>query len=141
MIAAPAITVGVSYRAGTGTGGTMAAMPELGMSVLPGSVVAAHLQASAATLADGTAGPRADACVGTAGELTTIVEHLVAGQRHISAALSQLAGYTRARGLDPALFEVLRASAEAAGHSADALAESRPLVQLVLDVIGAETRL
>jgi hypothetical protein len=119
----------------------MAAMPDLEMPVLPGSVVASHLQASAASLAAGTAGMRADACVGTAGELAAIVDHLVAGQRCLRAALSQLAGYTRDRGLDPALFEVLVAAAEATGHSADALAESRPLVQLVLDVTGAETRL
>jgi hypothetical protein len=119
----------------------MAAMPDLEMPVLPGSVVASHLQASAASLAAGTAGMRADACVGTAGELAAIVDHLVAGQRCLRAALSQLAGYTRDRGLDPALFEVLVAAAEAAGHSADALAESRPLVQVVLDVTGAETRL
>ncbi|HET9144356.1 hypothetical protein [Actinophytocola sp.] len=116
-------------------------MPDLGMSVFPGSVVAAHLQASAASLADGTAARTADACVGTAGELAAIVDHLVAGQRSLRAALSHLAEYTRDHGLDPALFEVLSASAAAAGHSADAIAESRPLLQVVLDVTGPETRL
>lgn len=119
----------------------MTGMPELGMSVLPGSVVAAHLQASAAALADGTAPERVGACVGTAGELATIIEHVVAGQRYLSAALAQLGDYVGARRVDPALVEVLGAAAEAAGHSADALAESRSLVQVVLDVTGADTHL
>ena len=111
------------------------------MSVLPGSVVASHLRASAAGLADGTVAGRADACVGTPGELAAIIDGLVAGQRHIAAALDNLAGYVRDHRLDGALTEVLRAAAEASGYSADALAESRPLLQVVLDVTGPETRL
>lgn len=111
------------------------------MSVLPGSVVASHLEASAAGLADGTTAPRVGACVGTAGELAAIVEHLVAGQRHIAAALGQLADYVRGRRVDGALSEVLSAAAEASGHSAEALTEARPLLDVVLDMIGAETRL
>jgi hypothetical protein len=117
----------------------MTAMPELGMTVLPGSVVASHLHSSAAGLADGTVPARARECVGTPGELAEIIEHLVAGQQQISATLAQLAHYVR--GLDGSLSEVLRASAEAAGYSAEALAESRPLVQVVLEVTGADTRL
>ena len=109
------------------------------MTVLPGSVVASHLQASAASLADGTVARRADLCVGTAGELAAIVEHLVAGQRHISATLGQLADYVRDRGLDRALAEVLEASALAAGYAADALAESGPLVHSVQDAFGEDT--
>jgi hypothetical protein len=116
----------------------MAGMPE---PVLPASVLAAHIEASAAGLADGTVRRRVGTCVETAGELATVIEHLVAGQRHLSAALGQLGEYVRRRGLDPALVEVLRAAAEAAGFSADALAESRPLVQGVLDVTGADTHL
>ncbi len=117
-------------------------MPELGMSVLPGSVVAAHLHASAAGLADGTATPaRAAACVGTAGELAQTVDHLVSGQRQIATALTRLAGYVRGRGLDSTLVEVLLAAAEASGYAAEALGESRPLLQVVLDVTGEETRL
>ncbi|MFL6145350.1 MAG: hypothetical protein ACJ72N_26260 [Labedaea sp.] len=116
-------------------------MPELGMSVLPGSVAAAHVHASAAGLADGTVGRRADLSVGTAGELAEIIDNLVEGQRQISATLSQLAGYVRGRGLEHALAEVLAASARASGFAADALAESRPLLQVVLDVTGADTRL
>jgi hypothetical protein len=111
------------------------------MSVLPGSVVAAHLRSSAASLADGTASDRVDACVGTAGELAAIVDSLVAGQQDIAAALVRLADYTRERGLDGALNEVLRAAAEASGYSAEALAAGVPLVQGVLDVTGADTRL
>jgi hypothetical protein len=117
------------------------AVPELGMSVLPGSVVAAHLRSSAASLAGGTAADRVDACVGTAGELAAIVDSLVAGQQDIAAALVRLADYTRDRGLDGALNEVLRAAAEASGYSAEALAAGVPLVQGVLDVTGADTRL
>ena len=109
------------------------------MTVLPGSVLASHLRSSAAGLEEGTAPRQAGECVETPGELAAIIEHLVAGQRHISATLAQLAHYVR--GLDGSLSEVLRASAEAAGYSAEALAESRPLVQVVLDVTGADTRL
>jgi hypothetical protein len=119
----------------------MAAMPELGMTVLPGSVVASHLHSSADGLADGTVPARVRSCVDTPGELAEIIEHLVAGQRQISATLAQLADYVGDRRLDRSLSEVLRASAEAAGFSADALAESVPLVQVVLDVTGADTRL
>jgi hypothetical protein len=116
-------------------------VPELGMSVLPGSVVAAHLEASAAALAEGTMSARVDACVGTAGELAAIVDNLVDGQRQIATALTQLADYVRARKVDGALADVLRAAAEASGYSADALAEGLPLLQVVLDVTGSETRL
>jgi hypothetical protein len=116
-------------------------MPELGMSVLPGSVMTAHLRAAAAGLAEGTVGERAELSVGTAGELTAIIDNLVEGQRHIAASLSRLAAYTRDRGLDEALPEVFRASALASGFAADALAESRPLLRVVLDVTGEDTPL
>ena len=119
----------------------MTAMPELGMTVLPGSVVAAHLHASASGLADGTVPARARSCIETPRELAEVIDHLVAGQREIAATLAQLADYVRDRRLDRALSEVLRASAEAAGFSADALSESESLVQVVLDVTGADTRL
>ena len=117
----------------------MTAMTELGMTVLPGNVVASHLHSSAAGLADGTVPARARLCVETPGELAEIIEHLVAGQQQISVALGHLAQYVR--GLDGALSDVLRASAEASGYAAEALAESRPLVQVVLDVTGGDTRL
>jgi PAS domain-containing protein len=116
-------------------------VPELGMSVLPGSVVASHLEASAAGLVDGTTAARVDACVGTAGELAAIIDNLVEGQRHIRTTLGQLADYVRVRKVDGALTEVLRAAAEAVGYSADALAEGLPLMQVVLDVTGEDTRL
>lgn len=119
----------------------MAAMPDLGMSVLPGSVVAAHLQASAESLADGTAPRRVDQGVGTAGELAAIIERLITAQYHISAALARLGDYARDRGLDGSLADVLTASARASGYAGDALAESRPLMRVVLDVTGEETRL
>src|SRR2546423_5172055 len=114
----------------------MTAMPE---PVLPGSVLASHLRSSAAGHEVGTRPPHASECVETPGELAEVIEHLVAGQRHISATLAQLAHHVR--GLDVSLFEVLKVSAEASGFAADALAESRSLVQVVLDVTGADTRL
>lgn len=109
------------------------------MTVLPGSVVASHLHSSAAGLADGTVPARARSCVETPGELADVIEHLVAAQQQISVALGHLGHYVRP--LDTALSEVLRASAEASGYAAEALAESRPLVQGVLDVTGTDTRL
>jgi ATP-dependent protease Clp ATPase subunit len=111
------------------------------MTVLPGSVVAAHLHACASGLADGTVPARARSCVETPRELAEVIDHLVAGQRQIAASLAQLADYVHDRRLDRALSEVLMASAEAAGFSADALAESQPLVQVVQDVTGPDTRL
>lgn len=119
----------------------MAAMPELGMSVLPGSVMAAHLETSAAGLAEGTVPRRVGECVGTAGELAAVVERLLAGQRHISATLAQLAGYVRNRGLDGSLTEVLTAAAEASGYTAQALEQTGPMVRAVLDATGPDTRL
>jgi hypothetical protein len=109
------------------------------MTVLPGSVVASHLRSSAAGLADGTVPARARSCVETPGDLAEIIENLVAGQQQISVALGHLAQL--ARGLDGQLSEVLRASAEASGYASEALAESRPLLQVVLDVTGGDTRL
>lgn len=130
----------------------MAAMPELGMTVLPGSVVASHLRSCATGLADGTTPRHVPVCVGTAGELAAVIGNLVAGQHHISATLAQLADYVRERHLAgtldavptedlTALIDVLRAAAEAAGYSADALAESHPVLRVVLDVTGADTHL
>jgi hypothetical protein len=115
----------------------MTAMPELGMSVLPGSVMAAHLRASAAGLADGTTTRHVSACVGTAEELAAVLEALLAGQRHVSTVLAQLAGHVR----DSALSDVLVASAQAAGYTAEALAESVPFVQVDRDVTGGDARL
>jgi hypothetical protein len=115
----------------------MTAMPELGMSVLPGSVLAAHLQASAAGLAEGTTPRYVAACVGSPEELAAVLEHLLASQRHLSDALVRLAGHVG----DSVLSEVLTASAEAAGYTAEALAESIPFVQVDRDVTGGDTRL
>jgi hypothetical protein len=103
--------------------------------------MASHLEASAAGLAEGTVPRRVGECVSTAGELAAIIEHLLAGQRHLSATLAQLAGYVRNRGLDGALTEVLTAAAEASGYTAEALAQSGPMVQAVVDATGADTRL
>jgi hypothetical protein len=127
-------------------------VPELETSLLPGTVVAAHLAACATGLADSTTPRRVPACVGTAGELAEILGHLVAGQHHVSVTLARLAEYVRDRRLAgtldgapvedlTALTEVLRAAAQAAGYSSEALAQSRPVVAAVVEATGEGTRL
>lgn len=127
-------------------------VPELGTSTLPGTVLAAHLDACAAGLADSTTSQRVATCVGTAGELAEILDHLVAGQHHLSVTLARLAGHLRDRrqagAVDAAVLEdlaaltdVLRAAAQAAGYSAQALAESGPVVAAVVEAAGGGTRL
>ena len=84
-------------------------------SVLPATVMTAHLAACAEALAE-TDVPVAD--------MAEAVEDLVAGQRHIATALAGLAGRL-ARGPvtedRAALVEVLRAAAAASSHAAEAL--------------------
>lgn len=105
----------------------MVGLAESAESPLPATVVTAHLSACAAALADADL-PVAD--------LTEAVDHLVAGQRHISAALGTLAGrlsrgpVTEDRA---ALVEVLRAAAAASRHAADALAAGEQLFEIVAD--------
>lgn len=114
--------------------------------VLPATVLADHLQASAAGLATDTAHGRASASVGTVGELTTVIRQLVAGQQHISNTLAQLAAQVSAGQIPAAspdlvaLSEVLHAAASAAGHSADALASSAPLLDAVQAAAGEGAR-
>lgn len=117
----------------------------IGLPVLPGTVAASHLAAAATGLAEGTASGRAGACVGTVTELAELADQLVTGQRQVSVALGQLArhlhgmaaGPARARTAErtqlTALAEVLYAAATATGHAAAALAESRPVFDLVRD--------
>jgi hypothetical protein len=122
------------------------------MSVLPGSVVAAHLRSSAAGLADGTRPRQAGACIADPGELASVIAELVAGQQHISDSLAQLAAFVRRERVSGildtvpaedvlALSEVLLAAAQAARYSAEALAESRPMLQVVQDVTNGDTLL
>lgn len=122
------------------------------MSVLPGSVVAAHLRASAAGLADGTRPRLASECIETPGELASVIADLVAGQQHISESLAQLSAFVRRERVSGildtvpaddvlALADVLRAAAQAAKYSAEALSQSGPVVQVVLDVTGGDADL
>jgi hypothetical protein len=94
-------------------------------SALPATVVTAHLASCASALADAEL-PVAD--------MTEAVEHLVAGQEHIAAALAGLAGRL-ARGPvtedRAALVEVLRAAAAASSHAAEALAAGGQLFESV----------
>jgi hypothetical protein len=116
--------------------------------VLPATVVAAHLTACAAELAGHTvAGPS----VGDLADLTAVVDQLVTGQQRIAAALAGLA--TRL-GRQPdgaltavdqpdlaALTDVRAAAAAATGHAADALTQSRPVLDIVLAAAGPEARI
>jgi hypothetical protein len=105
---------------------------------LPATVAAAHLTASAAALAG-------DAAIGDLADLTAVMDQLVAGQRHIAAALAKLAGHIADRrdGAPEiaALTEVLTAAATATGHAAGALAQSRPVLDIVLAAEGPDARL
>lgn len=127
------------------------ASPEHAAPVLPATVAAAHLTACAAELAGHTAAGRAGAApqVGDLADLTAVVDQLVAGQRYIAAALARLAGHVTDRHHEGALAmvdapdvvaltEVLAAAATATGHAAGALAQSRPVLDIVLAAAGPD---
>jgi hypothetical protein len=127
-------------------------MSELGAPVLPATVIAAHLEACAADLAGGTTLRRVGGGLVDVHDLADVLRHLIAGQRHISATLGRLAGYLRDQhdagplSVVPsddlaALTEVLRAAASATGYSADALAETAPLMDVVVESAGGDTLL
>jgi hypothetical protein len=114
--------------------------------MLPATVASAHLSACAAELAgNAVAGPY----VSDLADLTTVVEDLVAGQQQIAMALAQLADHLTSRGRRAqvespdlaALAEVLAAAATATGHAASALAESRPVLDIVMTSAGPDTQL
>ncbi|HEX4724382.1 MAG TPA: hypothetical protein VH333_17825 [Pseudonocardiaceae bacterium] len=106
---------------------------------LPATVVAAHLNACATELAVGRGAPN----VSDLADLTSVVHDLVAGQQQIAIALAHLADQLTARRHDDmsALAEVLSAAATATGHAADALAESRPVLDIVLSSAGPDAKL
>jgi hypothetical protein len=117
--------------------------------VLPATVVASHLEACAAELAAGTEAGRSP---GNAGEFAEIAGHLLAGQRSLARALAGMAGRIQAGqengtlAVVPAvelevLTEVLRAAGNAVGYSADALAESGPSFESLVESTPADTRL
>lgn len=112
---------------------------------LPATVAAAHFTASAAELAK-------DAAVGDLADLTAVLDQLVAGQQHVATALARLADHIATRHQDgalpmvdepeiAALTEVLEAAATATGHAAGALAQSRPVLDIVLAAAGPDARI
>jgi hypothetical protein len=97
----------------------------LAESALPATVVTAHLAACAESLA-GAELPLAD--------MDEAVGHLVAGQEHISDALTALAARLARRPVSEeraALVEVLHAAAAASSHAAEALAAGGHLFESV----------
>jgi len=119
----------------------MSLVPE--PTILPPTVVAAHLESCAAEL-DRT--PRTEL-----GEIVAVLRHLVAAQRHLSGTLTGLAdrfGAARRGALaalppaeTAALVEILQVAGAAFGYSADALGESEPLAEWVAAAAGERTRL
>jgi hypothetical protein len=119
--------------------------------LLPATVAAAHLSACAAELAGRGAadtGPQ----VSDLADLAAVVDQLVEGQRDIAAALARLADHVADRHragalavVDPAdlaaLTEVLAAAGTATGHAADALAQSAPVLDVVLASAGPDGRI
>lgn len=114
---------------------------------LPATVAAAHFTASAAELA----GPDG-AQIGDLADLTAVIDQLVAGQRHVAAALARLSNQiaqqhrrgalTMAEARDiAALADVLAAASTATGHAAGALAQSRPVLDIVLASAGPDARI
>ena len=114
------------------------ALPEL-----PATIAADHLRACAATLAN----PRAN--IPNLGDLTDVVDALIGAQRHLAMTLSGLADRVTANSRlaaasyndVSALTEILHAASAAAGHTADALGEAAPALDVLLDTVGSDTRL
>lgn len=123
------------------------AVPGAEFPILPATVAAAHFTASAAELA-GPAGAR----IGDLADLTAVVDQLVAGQRHIAAALARLSGQlsdrqrrgtlsmVEARDI-AALSDVLASASTATGHAAGALAQTRPVLDIVLAAAGPDAQI
>ncbi|HEX5405606.1 MAG TPA: hypothetical protein VFX16_25300 [Pseudonocardiaceae bacterium] len=124
------------------------ASPDHALPALPATVAAAHLTACANELA----GDTGRSGIGDLADLTAVVDQLVAGQRHIAAALARLATHVGDRHRDgalaavdspdiAALTEVLNAAATATGHAAGALAQSRPVLDIVVSSAGPDARI
>jgi hypothetical protein len=125
--------------------------PEHDLPALPATVAAAHLTACAAELAGDIVAGRGGAASSVAdlAELTAVVDQLVDGQRYVAAALARLATHITDRHRDgalavvepseiAALTEVLAAAATASGHAAGALAQGRPVLDIVLAAAGPD---
>ncbi|HEV3358909.1 MAG TPA: hypothetical protein VG247_19080 [Pseudonocardiaceae bacterium] len=110
---------------------------------LPATIAADHLRACAATLANPTVS------IPDLGDLTDVVDALIGAQRHLALTLAGLANRVSANsalaaasGTDvTALREILVAASTAAGHTADALGEAAPALDVLLDMVGSDTRL
>ncbi len=110
---------------------------------LPATIAADHLRACAATLANPSVS------IPDLGDLTDVVDALIGAQRHLALTLSGLAdrvsantALAAASGTDvAALTEILAAASAAAGHTADALGEAAPALDVLLDTVGSDTRL
>ena len=110
---------------------------------LPATIAADHLRACAATLANPAVS------IPDLGDLTDVVDALIGAQRHLALTLSGLANRVSANsalaaasGTDvTALTEILVAASAAAGHTADALGEAAPALDVLLDMVGSDTRL
>jgi hypothetical protein len=119
---------------------------------LPATVASAHLSACAAELAGNATSGRIGPYVPDLADLTTVVGDLVAGQQQIALVLARLADHLTERGRRgglaqvespdlAALAEVLGAAAAATGHAASALAESRPVLDIVMTSAGPDAQL
>ena len=128
--------------------------PTVSLPTLPASVAAAHLTASAAELAGDTVAGRAGAApaVEDLAELAAVVDQLVAGQRYVAAALARLANHVNDRHRDgalatvashdvAALAEVLAVAATATGHAAGALAQGRPVLDILAASAGPDAKI
>lgn len=102
-------------------------------------VLAAHLRWCAAELAESTSAGG----IRTVDELGEIIPTLVESQRRIASTLGHLGRNVTDRSdsvtsaAETALIEVLRAAAIAASHTAEALAETGPLIEMT----AGDTRL
>lgn len=123
---------------GRGENGAESTAP---ISILPGTVVAAHLASCASELAYG-------ARVSTIGELADVLDHLIVTQQAVSDTLGKLAARLAGSPVSAApsaalvaLTDVLRAAATGTGYAADALSESKPLMGSVAKSLGERTHL
>ncbi len=122
------------------------------LPILPATVAAAHLSSCATGLARATTAANAPHGIGEVGALAEVIRSLVQGQRQLACTLANLADRVAAgeangslaaapRSELSALTEILTAASNAAGHTADALAETSPALDVLLESVGSDTRL
>lgn len=122
---------------------------ESGELLMPATVVASHLKTCAAELA---ASAEAGHSLGNAEDFAEIAGHLLAGQQAIARVLTGMAGRIRVGANNGTLAavptlevevlgEILQAAGKAVGYSAEALAESGPSFESLVESSSADTRL